>query len=199
VRIRLIRKEDQPTGTWAGGTTTQLAIGPEGADYASRCFEWRISSARVDLDASDFTPLPGFRRILMVLEGNVHLTHEGVREIHLAPFEQDVFEGAWRTRSHGRCVDFNLMTAEGWTGSVAALCSPDGETRVDTPLLGAAEAFYCLQDGTEAAIGGGSWSDTLKRGDFLLIESPYTGAALSVGGRSEKPVGVHVRVEVLAG
>ena len=71
MRIRLIRKEDQPTGTWAGGTTTQLAIGPEGADYASRRFEWRISSARVDLDASDFTPLPGFRRILMILEGNV--------------------------------------------------------------------------------------------------------------------------------
>lgn len=199
MRIRLIRKEDQPKGTWAGGTTTQLAIGPEGADYASRRFEWRISSARVDLDASDFTPLPGFRRILMILEGNVHLTHEGVREIHLAPFEQDVFEGAWRTRSRGRCVDFNLMTAEGWTGSVAALCSPDGKTRIDTPLLGAAEAFYCLQDDTAAAIGGGSWSDTLKRGDFLLIESPDPGAVLSVGGRSEKPVGVHARVEVLAG
>ena len=35
MRIRLTRKEDQPVGAWAGGTTTQLAIGPEGADYAS--------------------------------------------------------------------------------------------------------------------------------------------------------------------
>ena len=96
MRIRLIRKGEQKEGVWAGGTTTQLAIGPEGADYAARRFDWRISTARVERDESDFTPLPGIRRILMVLEGSVYLTHDGVREIDLAPFEQDVFEGAQR-------------------------------------------------------------------------------------------------------
>ncbi|MDO4785630.1 MAG: HutD family protein, partial [Fretibacterium sp.] len=111
MRISVTRREEQRVGSWAGGTTTQLAIGPEGADYAARRFEWRISSARVDLDESDFTPLPGFQRILMILEGAVHLTHEGIREVDLGPFEQDSFEGAWKTRSRGRCVDFNLMTA----------------------------------------------------------------------------------------
>ena len=30
---------------WSGGTTTQVAIAPEGAVYADRDFLWRISSA----------------------------------------------------------------------------------------------------------------------------------------------------------
>ena len=202
MRIRLIRKGEQKEGVWAGGTTTQLAIGPEGADYAARRFDWRISTARVERDESDFTPLPGFRRILMILEGSVHLTHDGVREIDLAPFEQDVFEGAQRTRSHGRCVDFNLMTAEGWTGSVTALLPigrdtalrPGREVRGDTPLSGDVEAFYCLCDETDVLIDSEFWLEEMNRGDFLLIESPEPGAALAVSGRGKKPLGVHVRI-----
>ena len=202
MRIRLIRKGEQKEGVWAGGTTPQLAIGPEGADYAARRFDWRISTARVERDESDFTPLPGIRRILMVLEGSVYLTHDGVREIDLAPFEQDVFEGAQRTRSHGRCVDFNLMTAEGWTGSVTALLPigrdtalrPGREVRVDTPLSGDVEAFYCLCDETDVLIDSEFWLEEMNRGDFLLIESPEPGAALAVSGRGKKPLGVHVRI-----
>ena len=193
MRIRLTRKEDQPVGAWAGGTTTQLAIGPEGADYAARRFAWRISGARVELDESDFTPLPGFRRILMILEGSVRLTHEGIREIDLGPFEQDAFEGAWRTRSRGRCVDFNLMTASGWTGTVTAL-RPTGGARIDVPLLGDVEAFYCLHDTKAALTGQDVRTETLKAGDFLLIESPAPGASLSVESRGDAPVGVHVRI-----
>lgn len=193
MRIKLIRKEDQPVGTWAGGTTTQLAIGPDGADYAARRFAWRISSARVDLDESDFTPLPGFHRILMILEGSVRLTHEGVREIDLGPFEQDAFEGAWRTKSRGRCVDFNLMTAPGWTGTVTAL-RPTGEARIDVPLLGDVEGLYCLRDADAAIAAASAQTETLKAGDFLLIESPDPGTSLSVEARGDAPVGLHVRI-----
>ena len=203
MRIRLIRKGEQKEGVWAGGTTTQLAIGPEGADYAARRFDWRISTARVERDESDFTPLPGFRRILMVLEGAVTLTHEEEgREVGLASFEQDAFDGARRTRSRGRCVDFNLMTAEGWTGSVTALLPigrdtalrPGREVRVDTPLSGDVEAFYCLCDETDVLIDSEFWLEEMNRGDFLLIESPEPGAALAVSGRGKKPLGVHVRI-----
>ena len=49
---------DFVTTTWSGGKTTQLAIAPDGASYAERAFLWRISSATVELEASDFTPLP---------------------------------------------------------------------------------------------------------------------------------------------
>ena len=48
---KLLTKEDYVTTTWSGGTTTQLAIAPEGAVYADRDFLWRLSSAGVELEA----------------------------------------------------------------------------------------------------------------------------------------------------
>lgn len=35
---KLLTQADQVTTTWSGGTTTQLAIAPEGAVYADRDF-----------------------------------------------------------------------------------------------------------------------------------------------------------------
>ena len=55
MNIHVLRKEFQTVGAWTGGTTTQLAIWPEEADYASRRFDWRVSSARVEQEKSDFT------------------------------------------------------------------------------------------------------------------------------------------------
>ena len=53
---------DDVTTQWSGGATTQLAIAPKGAVYADRDFLWRLSSATVELDESDFTPLPAYDR-----------------------------------------------------------------------------------------------------------------------------------------
>ena len=74
---RIIRKGELPVSRWSGGTTTQLAIWPEGAVYAERNFVWRVSSARVETQESEFTSLPGVARCLMVLDGTLHLEHEG--------------------------------------------------------------------------------------------------------------------------
>ena len=49
---KLLTQADQVTTTWSGGTTTQLAIAPEGAVYADRDFLWRLSSAKVELEHS---------------------------------------------------------------------------------------------------------------------------------------------------
>ena len=48
---------DYVTTQWSGGATTQLAIAPKGAVYADRDFLWRLSSATVELDESDFPPM----------------------------------------------------------------------------------------------------------------------------------------------
>ena len=61
------------TTDWSGGTTTQLAIAPEEAVYAERDFLWRLSSAQVELEHSDFTPLPDYNRLISVLKGELEL------------------------------------------------------------------------------------------------------------------------------
>ena len=104
---------------WSGGTTTQLAIFPPEAKYADRDFLWRVSSATVDLEESDFTALPDYDRLIATLQGEIVLTHNGGAPLKLHPFEVHTFSGADATHSVGRCTDFNLMLRRGRaTGSV---------------------------------------------------------------------------------
>ena len=46
---KLLTREDFVSTSWSGGTTTQLAIAPEGAVYAERDFLWRLSSAYLQM------------------------------------------------------------------------------------------------------------------------------------------------------
>lgn len=177
--IQTVRREDQSVSAWSGGTTTQLAIWPPDADYKQRNFKWRLSSARVDLEESTFTSLPGIHRLIMILEGQVRLVHEGHREITLNAFEQDSFEGDWKTTSFGKCVDFNLMTTEGCQGCIEPLKGHAERVLFDLPRRGGEsyEGFYCLSPkGTEVALREAKPDGTretfqtkLERGDFILF------------------------------
>lgn len=107
--VSKIKKSEYKVSEWSGGSTTELAIFPENADYSKREFLWRISSAKVELDKSSFTPLPGVQRIIMPLDGDLKLNHIGQRESVLHPFQQDSFPGDWQTKSEGKVQDFNVM------------------------------------------------------------------------------------------
>lgn len=98
------------TSKWSGGSSTQLYIFPANTSYAERNFELRISTAKVEVEESTFTPLPGIDRKLMILEGEINITHEGHYSKHLKPFEVDTFSGDWKTKAKGTCTDFNVMT-----------------------------------------------------------------------------------------
>ena len=122
---KLLTKTDYVTTSWSGGTTTQLAISPEGAVYANRDFLWRLSSATVELEHSDFTPLPGYHRFLAVLEGKIRLKIDANEPFELAPGRVAEFDGGVPVESWGQCVDFNLMVRKGkGLGAVAVLLGP---------------------------------------------------------------------------
>ena len=111
--IQKLSEKDYATSVWSGGTTTQLAIFPPEAKYADRDFLWRISSATVELEDSDFTLLPDYERLIATLEGEITLTHNGGAPMTLRPLEVHGFSGADATHSRGRCRDFNLMLRRG--------------------------------------------------------------------------------------
>jgi environmental stress-induced protein Ves len=120
-------------GQWTGGTTTQLYISPPGSTYTERNFDFRISSAKVNVETSNFTSLPGIQRKLMVLEGEMTVFHKGQYQTHLRPFDQDEFPGDWETTSHGKCIDFNVMTTGNWKSELAALRLEAGENKTLSP------------------------------------------------------------------
>jgi environmental stress-induced protein Ves len=114
----MIRKASTlTTSRWSGGTTTELFIWPETATYAARDFGIRISTATVELPVSEFTPLPGIDRTLMVLEGTLKLefaTGDSPTEIELEPLEIAHFSGGLPTTGYGQVRDFNVMCANGF-------------------------------------------------------------------------------------
>ncbi len=117
--IRIILKSMQKTANWSGGTTTELFIYPPDASYERREFLFRISTALCTQAESTFTNLPGTRRILMPLDGNLRLRHEGRPPVDLAPGMCDVFSGEETTCSYGSCRDFNLMLRGAAQGSMS--------------------------------------------------------------------------------
>jgi len=101
------------TTLWSGGTTTQLAIAPHGAVYADRDFLWRLSSAKVELEHSDFTPLPDYNRLISVLEGGLEMKVGEEGRFPLSPYTVCAFDGGVPVESWGQCTDFNLMLRKG--------------------------------------------------------------------------------------
>ncbi len=107
--VQVIPFHKQQTSEWTGGTTTQLFIFPPGSLYTERDFKVRISTATIRIPQSCFTALPGFNRILMVLEGSLTITHQEAHTIQLQPFDTDHFSGNWQTSSEGLATDFNII------------------------------------------------------------------------------------------
>ncbi len=186
--ITHLTQADYQISQWSGGTTTQIAIAPQGALYADRDFLWRLSSATVDLDESDFTPLPDYHRLIAPLRGEMELTHDGGPLISLAPYQVHAFDGGADTHSRGRCVDFNLMTVDGYRGAMSA-CAAGGESAEIAPE-GASEywrGIYSLTDGltVKCAAGGEEGEYKLDKGDFLLFSySPAQEGTARVSLRS---------------
>lgn len=163
-KLQLIRRSDLITGTWSGGTTTQLFIYPPDAEYAQRNFIFRISTATVVAERSDFTPLPGFHRKLMVLEGSLHIYHKDRYSKQLKKFEQDSFEGSWQTSAEGKGTDFNLMTAAGAKGTLEPIAMESGAL---TALEVREKCFIYVYKGRIRFNG-----EEGSAGDVVCIEDP---------------------------
>lgn len=120
---------DYTTSAWSGGSTTELVSYPAGADFSSRQFLWRVSIATVGKDGA-FTRFENIQRILMVLKGGIHLSHEGEYACGLLPFEQDKFSGNFRTTAkieEGGATNLNLMLKEGSKGEMQHFALESGQ------------------------------------------------------------------------
>lgn len=117
----IITADKFKTINWTGGTSTQLYIYPETSDYALRNFDFRLSTAKVEIEKSDFTPLPGVSRKIMILDGEIQISHKNHYTKKLQKFDIDKFEGDWQTSSVGICRDFNLMTKGQIKGELSSI------------------------------------------------------------------------------
>ena len=164
--ITHITPADFVSSQWSGGATHQLAIAPEGAVYADRDFLWRFSSARVELEHSDFTALPDYNRLISVLDGQLDMKIGEGERFSLAPLAVRAFDGGVAVESWGQCTDYNLMLRKGKAqGSAQSLVLEAGAALSWTAAVPAPQdypnctvAIYCVSgdvtvDGVQAQAG----------------------------------------------
>lgn len=161
------------TINWSGGTSTQLYIYPETADYGLRNFDFRLSTAKVEVEKSNFTSLPGVSRKIMILDGEIEISHNNQYTKTLKKFESDKFEGEWQTSSVGICTDFNLMTQGKTKGELSSLVLLK-EQKIDFAITDKqATIFIYLYTGKIAFNNEGN-DYILNQGELLIIENPIT-------------------------
>ncbi|MEE9364165.1 MAG: HutD family protein [Cellulophaga sp.] len=180
MEIKVLLSNQFTTTNWTGGTTTEFYISPNNSEYKKLNFDFRLSMAQVLSKESIFTPLKGISRKLMVLEGEIVLTHNNEKETPLKSFEVDTFDGGWTTSCIGSCTDFNLMTSDNTSGELTALQIEEEkslEYKFDANLNFLCFYNYC----GSVSITINSIKKTVEQGAMLIIEKP-TVAILKIDG-----------------
>lgn len=127
VTILHLTPADYQISTWSGGQTTQLFLSPKEGSYPDRNFDFRLSTATVEVEKSDFTDLTGFHRILMPLTSSITLTHQH-KEVILNPFQSYFFDGGDPVSSQETCQDFNLIYKPSYQGHMSAISPNESVT-----------------------------------------------------------------------
>ncbi|MDT8718836.1 HutD family protein [Clostridium sp. 19966] len=176
MNINKITQDKFKTTEWLGGKTTELFIWPENGSYQKRQFDFRLSTATIEIEESDFTKLPGIHRILMPLQGNIALCFNGEETVNLKPYDFADFEGDWNTTSKGVGRDFNLMLAKDWTGSLKHLpLSASNITEADAFRM---KIIYSAEG--EALISVENKEFILQQGEILYLESEEKDGEISI-------------------
>lgn len=162
--MQIIRANQLLSKSWSGGKTTQLFIFPSKASYEERNFSFRLSTATVEVDSSNFSNLPGVFRTLMILDGEMKLIHKNHHFSHLQPLEQDQFKGDWNTQSEGQCVDFNLMCMKGVSGDIEGCAMTKNSSK---KISGNADFNFIYLHLGEIEIDG----ETMGSGDFAHLNA----------------------------
>ena len=186
--ITLLKSNDFQVSDWSGGKTKQLYLSPPTGHYGKREFDYRLSTATVELAESQFSDLSGFHRILMSLDHTLHL-HNASRqeETVLAPFTPYFFEGSDSITSRGTCTDFNLIYSDHYQGQMLAI-SNGQELSQDEAI----QFIYALSDLMVTGIGLPSLN--LETGQLLIVEKEAQETELRIMFSSNQPTGAHLAI-----
>ena len=163
----VIEESHQKTIKWDGGETKELYIYPEDAIYQETDFDFRVAVSRGTAKHGSLRKFPGYKRQVMLLDGEVTLSHKGRHDITLGRYEQDVSLGDWETARFGCGTDMSLLTGADFSGRMELLFDRETAARNN----GEFAALYCLEDGVRLHFKnqGRVYKEELLRGDCVIV------------------------------
>ncbi|QOG01654.1 HutD family protein [Flavobacterium sp. MDT1-60] len=111
MNIHLLPKKDSKASVWSGGLTYEYMIYPETARYADRDFVFRISSATIEQEPSEFTKFKGYYRYLVMLDNSLDVEVNKEKRIY-EKYEIMEFNSDDEVTSYTKGIDFNWMVSE---------------------------------------------------------------------------------------
>lgn len=172
--MRILRAGERTAVPWknGGGTTSEVAVYPEGAGFDD--FGWRISIADI-ARGGPFSLFPGIDRTLTLLEGGVTLSIEGRDPVMLTPDSEPLdFPGDAPTRADlagGAARDLNVMTRR---GAFTARTVKRRVQTIDLSLSQDADARFCAPLAAATATRATD-ALALEPGDILRLDRGETG------------------------
>jgi environmental stress-induced protein Ves len=171
--MRILRAGERMAVPWknGGGTTSEVAVYPEGAGFDD--FGWRISIADI-ARGGPFSLFPGIDRTLILLKGQVTLSIEGRSAVTLTPDSEPLdFPGDVATSAElvGTARDLNVMTRR---GTFTARTAKTHGRNIDLSLSHAADARFCAPLAATTA-SYGTDVIALEPGDILRPDRGETG------------------------
>ena len=175
---KIIRKNKAKKTVWSGGTVSELYIYPENADLKNRDFIFRISTATVDVEKSDFTFFDDYSRIIMTLDNELFLTHNDEEKVALSKYQPHVFYGGDKTTSRGKVNDYNFIMKRGvCQGDVLAMSIADGSViyprKGNGPCGEKFEIVYCAKG--RLTFKADDIKHYIDQGDTLVIDHRTVG------------------------
>ncbi|MCZ1007523.1 HutD/Ves family protein [Streptomyces lydicus] len=192
--MRILRAEGRAAAPWSngGGVTREIAVQPPGSGWDT--FAWRVSLADVTRDGP-YSPLPGVRRILTVVDGaGLELTVDGTTWLLPERYRPFAFPGGAATGSRlldGRpVVNLNVMLREGRAAATVEMVrgsrrvwpADDGAAGPDgcpdrAPDRDPDEVMVVAVEGCTRLGGPGDHEARLGRFDVALLTAPDAAAA----------------------
>ena len=111
----------------------------------------------------------------MIVKGELVLEHEGHHRCVLKEFDQDCFNGSWKTKSFGKVIDFNLMMNDDCTGELDAIHLNQGQRKkvILNSKKGYAEsiqAIYCVNG--KVVLKAAEGDEIMgNEGDMILVKA----------------------------
>lgn len=179
--MQRLTPSDYRTMPWrnGGGTTTELAVAPEGAALDGERFLYRVSIADVASDGP-FSRFDGYDRHIMLLAGagmTIDAGAHGPIDLRV-PFEPRSFSGDWEVRGTlvaGPVRDFNLIVDRARAASSLEVRLV--QERFASPC---APSEACIMHVIEGELEGSSAGDTLvARAPFELVPRLPTRVAIA--------------------
>lgn len=123
MKIEKISFSELKVSEWSGGTTSEYFIYPNDSSVQAQNFDFRISTASIEIKASNFTQFLNHNRILLILEGETEITHQYKYSKQLKKFDIEYFSGNYDTSSSskGKVKDFNLIYDAKYSANVEVI------------------------------------------------------------------------------